>query len=121
YGSAPPGLFRRSLEHGCLALRATYRVGRRPGIAAGPIQQPDAEPDRVHAGHQRRFIHEGLDRPVGPAGPDRAQITGTKRTVGEVVRKRADALRTHAVPVVGAVDSKRIVWSSIWRLGHFFW
>jgi hypothetical protein len=110
------GLFRRSLEHCCLSLRSAHRAGCRPGIAASTIQQSDAEHDGVRPDHQRRLIHEGLDRPVSPAGSDRAQVAGTKRTAGKVVGECADALRTHAVPVVGAVDGKWIVWSSIGRL-----
>src|SRR5262245_55876391 len=121
HGSAPSGLFRGTLEHCGLALRATHRVGRRAGIAAGAIQQRNAERDRVRAGHQRRLIHERFDRPIGPAGRDRAQIAGTKRAVGKVVRERADTLRAHAVPVVGAVDGKWIEGGSIRRLRHFVW
>src|SRR5262245_23048665 len=36
--TAPPGLFRRSLEHRCLTLRSAHRAGRRAAVAAGAVQ-----------------------------------------------------------------------------------
>ena len=59
------------------------------------------------------LVHEAFDRPVGPAGPNRAQPAGAKGAVGEIVRQRAYALRAHIVPMIGAGDRERIVRFSV--------
>ena len=56
-----------------------------------------------------RLVHEGLERPIGPAWPDRAQPAGPEGAVGEIVRQRPDALRADIVPMVRARDREWIV------------
>jgi hypothetical protein len=70
---SPACLLRRTLDDRRLAL-SLHRRRSRPNQAlpSRAIQQADAEGDRIGARRTGRLVHEALDRPIGPAWPDRA-------------------------------------------------
>jgi S1-C subfamily serine protease len=99
----------------------SVRFLRGTRVTPGAIQQADAEDDRIGTHHSGRLVHECLDRPVGPAGPDGAEPAGSKRAVRKIVGERAYPLRPNAVPMVRAGDGEWIVGRSVERFRHGGW
>ncbi len=122
-GNAKPGIFRRRAapggslsdagEHRGLPPRAADSVGRRSGIAPGAIQQTQPERHRINPCGVGSLVHEAFHRPVGPARPDRAQPTGPEGSVGEIIGQRANPLRSHRVPVIGAAYREGIIQDAV--------
>src|SRR5258708_6265498 len=93
-------------------------VRRRSGVAPSAVQQPQAELHPIDGRGVSGLVHEALDRPVGPARPDRAQPSRPEGPVGQIVRQRAHPLGADIVPVIGAVDREGIVADAVYALGH---
>src|SRR5580704_9487175 len=70
---------------------------------------------------ERSLIHETFERPVDPACPDGAQVSGPKRPLRQIVAQRANALGPNRVPMVGARDRENIVRNPVDALQHEGW
>src|SRR5262249_52282658 len=106
--AAPACFLCCTLDDRGLAQCAADRVRRRARIPAGAVKQAEAEPDRIDTRRVSRFVHEAFDRPIGPAGADRAQITRAEGVVREIVRESANPLRSHIVPMIGPPDRELV-------------
>src|SRR5262249_59104364 len=91
---------------------------RRARIPAGAVKQAEAERDGIDPRRVSRFVHEAFDRPIGPAGADRAQITRAEGAVREIVRESANPLRSHIVPMIGPPDRELVEGYVVYPLVH---
>ena len=120
FGTAvPQPAFSAARSHdGGLALRSADRVRGGAGVAPRAIEEGQSKRDGIGTRRVRRLVHEALDGPIGPARPDRAQPTGPKGAVGEIVRERPHALRAHGVPMICARDREGIVELALQAFRH---
>ncbi len=116
--AAPVGFLSNAREHGRLPLGTADRVWRGSGIAPGAVQKPQPKRHGIDAGGVSGLVHEAFDRPVGPSRSDRAQPARPKGSVGEIIAQRANPMRSHRVPMVGAADGERIKWAAVGVFGH---
>src|SRR6202051_553729 len=93
------------------AHRGKHRVAQalRPtGIGALAVEHIDAVLRRVLADRMRDFIHHAFDRPEGPAGCYRPQLTRRGGVVRHLITDGADVVIGHGVEEVRAVHGERI-------------